>query len=73
MEIFGLIFGFIVFLIILNKGYLATLNPLSLIIVIVLSLAVGYALVCVLGFLFDSALKVVIVIVVIGLVISFLK
>ena len=73
MEIFGLILGFVLFLIVLTKGYLATLNPLSLIIVIALSLIVGYALAALISLVFTSALKVVIVLIVIGLIISFLK
>ncbi len=73
MEILGLIFAFILFLMILNKGYLATLKPLSLIIVITFSLVVGYALVSVIGFIFGSALIAGIVLIVISLLICFLK
>ena len=69
MEILGIIFSFIIFLIILNAGYLASLRPVSLIIFVVISLVVGHTL----ALLFSSVWKVLIVLIIIGAVVKLLK
>ena len=69
MEILGIIFSFIIFLIILNTGYLAALRPVSLIILVGISLVVGYTL----ALLFSSAWKVIIVLIIIGAIVRLLK
>ena len=73
MEFLAVIITFIVFFIILGKGFLAALNPVSLLILIFLSVAVGYAVIGVFGFVFGAVLKVLPVIIIVGIIIVFIR
>ena len=68
------VFAFIIFMIIMGKGYLATLNPVSLAMLIVMALVVGYVLAHLVMFLFGSFFKMLIFIVIATVVVKiFLK
>ena len=66
VEILTVIFAFIIFMIVLSKGYLAAIRPMSLIILIAVSLVVGYVLVNIVALVIGSALKIVLIIAVIA-------
>ncbi len=66
VEILTVIFAFIIFMIVLSKGYLAAIRPMSLIILIAVSLVVGYVLANIVALVIGSALKIVLIIAVIA-------
>lgn len=68
VEILTVIFAFIIFMIVLSKGYLAAIRPMSLIILIAISLVVGYVLASIVALLIGSALKIVLIIAIIAAV-----
>ena len=69
LEILTIIFAFIIFMTLLGKGYLAVIRPMSLIILILISLVVGYVLASIVLFLLGSALKVILIIAIIGAIV----
>ena len=69
LEILTTIFAFIIFMTLLGKGFLAVIRPMSLIILILISLVVGYVLASIVLFLLGSALKVILVIAIIGAIV----
>lgn len=73
VEVLTIIFAFIIFMIVLGKGYLAAIRPMSLIILIIVSLVVGYVLAVIIVWMLSTALKFLIPIIIIGLIIMVLK
>lgn len=67
-EILTIIFSFIIFMMILRRGFLASLRPASLVILIIVSLVVGAVLANLVVAVFDIAWKVLVVVGIIGLV-----
>ena len=67
-EILTIIFSFIIFMMILRRGFLASLRPASLVILIVVSLVVGAVLANLIVAVFDIAWKVLVVVGIIALV-----
>lgn len=72
-EILTILFAFLIFLIVLNTGYLAAIRPMSLMILIIVSLVVGHVLALIIGWLLGAALKFLIPIIVVGIIILILK
>ena len=73
-EILTIIFAFIIFLIVLKTGYLASIRPMSLMILIIVSLIVGYILSMLLIWLFSYAITIIIALVIVGgIVLLFFK
>ena len=64
----------IIFLIVLKTGYLAAIRPMSLMILIIVSLIVGYILSMLLIWLFSYAITIIIALVIVGgIVLLFFK
>ena len=73
-EILTIIFAFIIFLIVLKTGYLAAIRPMSLMILIIVSLIVGYILSMLLIWLFSYAITIINALVIVGgIVLLFFK
>lgn len=69
VGILTIIFAFIFFMIIMDKAFFAALRPLSLAIVIILALFLGYILACIIAWLFESALKIILILAIVGAII----
>ena len=69
LEILTIICAFLIFMTLLGKGFLAVIRPMSLIILILISLVVGYVLASIVLFLLGSALKVILIIAIIGAIV----
>ena len=66
------IFAFAVFLIVLSKGYLAAIRPMSLIILIIVSLVVGYVIAMLIRWLFSGFITIVAVLLIVGAITLFI-
>ena len=69
VGILTVIFAFIFFMVILDKAWLASLRPVALAIIIIISLFLGYIVASVLSLIFEVAIKTIIVLAVIILII----
>ena len=65
VGILTIVFGFIFFMIILDKAWLATLRPVSFALLIIISLFLGYILASILAWIFEIVLKAIVVIAII--------
>lgn len=65
IGILTIIFAFIIFMIIIDKAFLAALRPVSFAIVIILSLFLGYILASIVAWIFSAALKIIIIVAII--------
>ena len=66
------IFAFAVFLTVLSKGYLAAIRPMSLIILIIVSLVVGYVIAMLISWLFSGFITIVAVLLIVGAITLFI-
>ncbi len=64
-EILTIIFAFIVFMIVMGRGYLAAIRPASLVIMILISLAVGAVLASIVVWVFEAVIKFIVPIIII--------
>ena len=69
IGILTIIFAFIFFMIILDKAWLATLKPVSFTLLIIVSLFLGYIVASVVAWILSAALKIIIIIAIIGTII----
>ena len=69
VGILTIIFGFIFFMIIVDKAWLATLRPVSFALLIIISLFLGYIVASIVAWILSAALKIIIIIVIIATII----
>lgn len=67
-EALTIIFAFVIFLIVLSKGYLAAIRPMSLMILILVSLIVGHVFALLISWLFSHVVTIVISLIIIGVI-----
>lgn len=69
IGILTIIFAVIFFLIIMSKAYLAALRPVSLAIIIIISLFLGYILAGIIAWALEFAIKIIPILAIVGVVI----
>ena len=69
VGILTIIFAFIFFMLIMDKAFFAALRPVSLAIIIIVSLFLGYILASILAWILESALKIIVIVAIIGAII----
>ena len=69
VGILTIILGFIFFMIILDKAWLATLRPISFGILIIISLFLGYIVASIIAWILSEVLKIIIIIAIIATII----
>ena len=69
VGILTIIFGFIFFMIIVDKAWLATLRPVSFALLIIVSLFLGYIVASIVAWILSAALKIIIIIAIIATII----